>query len=124
MPCGLQEMAVAVPPGKVIGYVNQEWSCVFPTYSIRDPENSILLMIDGPLLTCRWVGRVLFTLRDPDDSSDGPSGAIMKHWSGVAQEVYTDADNFEIRFPRDLPVTTKALVLAACLLLDYMHFEH
>lgn len=44
-------------------------------------------------------------------------GAITKHWAGIRQELFTLADNFSIRFPGDLAIQAKALLLGACILL-------
>ena len=40
-----------------------------------------------------------------------------------AREVMTDADNFEITFPVETRVETKALMIGTLLLLDYTFFE-
>lgn len=50
-------------------------------------------------------------------------GKISKQWSGLAKEIFTDADNFGIQFPMDLDVKMKATMLAACFLIDFMYFE-
>merc|ERR1712008_319588 len=70
------------------------------------------LQITCPFLSFGWN----FTLRDPDGNE---LGAISKKWAGVAQELFTDADNFGVGFPRDMPSRSKALVLAAVFLIDF-----
>lgn len=51
-------------------------------------------------------------------SLDGEEiGKITKHWSGLAQEMFTVADNFSIKFPGDLSIQAKALLLGACILI-------
>lgn len=50
-------------------------------------------------------------------------GKISKQWSGVAREMFTDADFFGINFPIDLDVRMKAVMLGACFLIDAMFFE-
>lgn len=44
-------------------------------------------------------------------------GKISKQWSGVAREMFTDADFFGINFPMDLDVKMKAVMLGACFLI-------
>lgn len=44
-------------------------------------------------------------------------GRIQKQWSGLAKEIFTDADNFGITFPMDLDVKMKAILLGACFLI-------
>ncbi|GCB72490.1 hypothetical protein scyTo_0002019 [Scyliorhinus torazame] len=50
-------------------------------------------------------------------------GKISKQWSGIIRECLTDTDNFGIQFPMDLDVKIKAVLLGACLLVDFMYFE-
>lgn len=51
-------------------------------------------------------------------SLDGTQvGKISKQWSGLARELFTDADNFGISFPMNLDVRMKAVMLGACILI-------
>ena len=58
-------------------------------------------------------------------SPDGSSkvGKISKQWSGFLKEAFTDADVFGINFPIDLDVRMKAVLLGACMLIDFNFFE-
>ena len=58
-------------------------------------------------------------------SLDGQSivGEISKQWSGFMKEAVTDADIFGINFPIDLDVKMKAVLLGACMLIDFNFFE-
>lgn len=40
-------------------------------------------------------------------------GKVTKEFSGVAREMFTDADNFAVLFPMDLDVRLKATLLGA-----------
>ena len=44
-------------------------------------------------------------------------GQISKQWSGLAKELFTDADNFGVTFPIDMDVKTKATILGAVFLI-------
>mgnify|MGYP002476807468 CR=1 FL=1 len=44
-------------------------------------------------------------------------GEIKKKWSGFLKEMYTDADNFGVEFPRTATAKQKALLLAATFLI-------
>lgn len=46
-----------------------------------------------------------------------PVGQITKVWTGMGQEMFTQADNFGISFPGDLAVKMKAVLLGACILI-------
>lgn len=49
-------------------------------------------------------------------------GRINKQWTGYVQEAFTDADNFGIKFPLDLDVKIKAVLLGACFLVVSIYF--
>ncbi|KAH7966873.1 hypothetical protein HPB49_020217 [Dermacentor silvarum] len=48
---------------------------------------------------------------------------ITKQWSGLARELFTDADTFGVTFPLDLDVHVKGALIAATMLIDYLFFE-
>lgn len=48
---------------------------------------------------------------------DTKIGKISKHWSGLAREFFTDLDYFGIKFPMELDVNTKAMLLGALMLI-------
>ncbi len=52
------------------------------------------------------------------------AGKITKKWSGLMKEGFTDADNFGVMFPADWDVESKALLLGAVFLIDFVHFEN
>ncbi|XP_051674645.1 phospholipid scramblase 1 isoform X5 [Oryctolagus cuniculus] len=54
---------------------------------------------------------------------DSVVGKISKQSSGFVKEIFINAGNIEIQFPKDLSGTMKAVVLGACFLIDFMFFE-
>ena len=50
-------------------------------------------------------------------------GEIKKEWSGLGQELFTDADNFGFNMDKNLSELQKALLLSAVFLIDFMYFE-
>ncbi|KAL8559225.1 hypothetical protein ACOMHN_040349 [Nucella lapillus] len=120
--CCLQKMEVQAPPGTVIGYVRQAWSlCCIPRYKIQDAKDEIVLRIEGPCCRCNICGDIEFDVTSKD--GDTHVGTISKQWSGLAKEIFTDADNFGVTFPLDMDVKTKATTLGAVFLIDFMYFE-
>jgi len=119
-PCCLQELEVFSPPGNLIGSVHQNWSLCSPKFSIKDATGETILYIEGPFCTFSMCGDVKFKLL----SGDGQKiGKISKQWSGFVREAFTDADTFGINFPIDLDAKIKAVLIGACLLIDFMFFE-
>ncbi|XP_023568703.1 phospholipid scramblase 1-like [Octodon degus] len=50
-------------------------------------------------------------------------GRISKPCTGSVRGLLTNADKFRIQFPINLDVKSKALILGASFLIDYMYFE-
>ncbi|GAB0100827.1 Phospholipid scramblase [Sergentomyia squamirostris] len=119
-PCCLQTMEVSSPPGNVIGTVEQDWSIFTPQFSLKDHTGETVLRIEGPFCTFSICGDVEFKVLTLDGQV---VGKISKQWSGLARELFTDADHFGINFPMDLDVRMKAVLLGACFLIDVMFFE-
>ncbi|XP_065344994.1 phospholipid scramblase 1-like [Cloeon dipterum] len=120
-PCCLQTMEVTAPPGTLIGTVEQNWSIWKPHFSIKDAAGEVVLKIEGPCCTCSCGGDVNFKVLSADGKSE--MGMISKQWSGFVREAFTDADIFGISFPIGLDVKTKAVLLGACFLIDFMFYE-
>lgn len=75
----------------------------------------VVLRIKGPLCTMNMCGDVEFKVKSVDSEHD--VGKISKQWSGLAREMFSDADYFGITFPMDLDVKMKAVMLGACFLI-------
>lgn len=121
-PCCLQTMEVFSPPGCLIGSIEQNWSLIFPSFTIKNAHGDVVLRIKGPCCTSNCCcSDVEFDVL----SSNGEVkvGKISKQWTGIVKESFTDADNFGITFPMDLDVKMKAVMLGACFLIDMMFFE-
>jgi len=120
-PCCLQKIEVSAPPGNVIGYVKQKWSCIKPKFEVTDAEGTVALVIKGPWCTTACGQSVDFKVLTPDEVHE--VGRISKEWSGILKEAFTDTDNFGITFPMDLDVRCKATLIGAAFLIDYMFYE-
>lgn len=121
-PCCLQELEVQSPPGTPIGYVVQSWHPYLPKYTIQNEKKQDVLKIVGPCCTFKCCSDVNFEVLSMDETA--AVGRINKQWTGYLQEAFTDADNFGIKFPLDLDVKIKAVLLGACFLIDFMFFEN
>ncbi|KAF6026811.1 hypothetical protein EB796_014875 [Bugula neritina] len=120
-PCCLQKVDILTPNDQLIGSVKQTWSICVPNYKIRDAQENNVLSITGPFCTSSCCGDVEFEILSTH--GDIKIGTLSKLYSGVIKEAFTDADNFRVTFPMDLNVTTKASLLGAALLIDFMFFE-
>ncbi|CAN2391473.1 Phospholipid scramblase [Pristimantis euphronides] len=120
-PCCLQKLEVQAPPGNTIGYVKQNWNLCLPRFTIQNEREEDVLKIHGPCFVCSCCSDVNFQLKSLDEVS--VLGKVCKQWTGLARELFTDADNFGVNFPMDLDVKIKAIILGACFLIDFMYFE-
>ena len=108
--------------GNLIGSIKQEWSLFGPKYSILNSQDQKSLTIKGPFRSCDssiCAGDIVFRILSPESEE---IGKISKSWTGELQETPTDSDVFAITFPEILDVKTKAVLLAACFLIDFMYF--
>ena len=53
---------------------------------------------------------------------DEEIGMLTKEKGGIMQEMMTDADTFNLEFPKDCPLNHKAVLLGAVFLVDFMFF--
>ncbi|KAF0028043.1 hypothetical protein F2P81_019130 [Scophthalmus maximus] len=118
-PCCLQELEVQSPPGNTVGYVVQQWHPFSPKFLVANEHCEPVLKIHGPF--CGWscLPDVDFEILTMDEVSK--IGKISKQWSGLLREAFTDTDNFGIKFPMDLDVRMKAVMIAACFLIIPIH---
>ncbi|CAG7720111.1 unnamed protein product [Allacma fusca] len=121
-PCCLQSIEVEAPPGNRVGTVQQEWAFCIPHYNVKNGAGEVSLHIKGPFCTSSCCSDVEFLVLTSEQGSE--VGRISKQWSGIAREFFTDADNFGLSFPIDLDVKMKAVMIGACMLIDFMFFEH
>ncbi|XP_064489281.1 phospholipid scramblase 1-like isoform X2 [Ornithodoros turicata] len=120
--CCLQKVEVQAPPGVTIGFVNQNWSVIYPWFNVCDQSGKPLLHILGPCCTmsCPCCCEVRFKITTMTGEE---VGQICKQWAGLAKEAFTNADNYGISFPMDMDVHVKACLLGCAMLIDYMFFE-
>ncbi|XP_007502138.1 phospholipid scramblase 4 [Monodelphis domestica] len=118
--CAMQELEVQAPPGVALGYITQHWGCCKANFSIENEKKEHVLDMVGPCAPANCGSDTFYQIKSLDGSS---IGSICRQWPGFLQVSVTDADNYDITFPLDLNITMKAMVFAACFLIDFMFFE-
>jgi len=94
--------------------------CARKHLEVFDQKDQKIFDISGPCCPISCGGDVNF----PIENSGGISvGEISKKWRGLCAESFTDTDTFKIDFPVGADVTTKAILMGATMLVDYMFFE-
>jgi hypothetical protein len=133
--CCKQEVSISAG-GKDIGDVREAlWWCVpmYQTHSPHDntnPEYNLHMPVccGGMCVNCCAEGtkcRIPFYVFPPGAKPDNGNkiGFITKVWSGFTNELFTDADTFEVKFPEDATSDQKARLLGATFLLNQLYFE-
>ena len=100
----------------LLGTVVQNFKFFTRSFSVLDRNGNEMLQINTPSIFSPHT----FVITTADG---GACGEIKKKWSGFGQEMFTDADNFGFSFMKDLSESTKALLLSAVFLIDFMYFE-
>nr|XP_002131402.1 phospholipid scramblase 1-like [Ciona intestinalis] len=111
--------------GTHLGTIKQAQSCWIPNYHILDETNKEIFKIEGPCCICQGACCTCdfpFHIKTAD-GAESVIGSVTKQWSGLGKEMFTDATNFSVTFPKDLDVKMKAVLLGATFLIDIMFFE-
>eukprot|EP00287_Rhodomonas_sp_CCMP768_P003522 CAMPEP_0196732952 /NCGR_PEP_ID=MMETSP1091-20130531/12197_1 /TAXON_ID=302021 /ORGANISM="Rhodomonas sp., Strain CCMP768" /LENGTH=257 /DNA_ID=CAMNT_0042076287 /DNA_START=59 /DNA_END=832 /DNA_ORIENTATION=- len=132
--CCFQELQVRDAQGNEAGAtVETCYNCV-PQYNILRPDGSVEYKLSQPtccggccvnicaegICNCR----IPFYILAPEAGTGGkPTGRIVKVWSGLTNELFTDADHFEVAFPEGAGAESKARMVGALFLLNQLHFE-
>ena len=109
------EATITDASGAVMGRLKKEFSILRRTYTVMDSNGVPTFTLFGPILH-PWT----FEIR----RNGVTMGKITKKWSGLGKEIFTDADNFGIEFPADTDAQTRAVLLGAVFLIDFVHFEN
>lgn len=92
IPCCLQVLKVYDANGSLLGSIDQNWTLLIPVFSIKNASGDTVLKLRGPMCTFSLCGDVEFSVMSRDSSVE--VGKIVKQWSGLAREAFTDADHF------------------------------
>lgn len=102
--------------GTLIGAIQRKWTWFRRKYIVEGPDGQEIATLFGPFFR-PWT----FQVRMP--GSEAEVGLVQKKWSGLLKEVFTEADNFWVSFDKVTDVNLRALLFAATVLIDIVHFE-
>lgn len=109
------ELEVRDAQQRKLGSLRRRFSVVRRIYSVQDASGMATYEMYGPLLH-PWT----FEIRH----GEKVVGRIVKKWTGIGKEAFTDADTFGLTFPPGCTPAQKAVLLGAVLLVDFVHFEN
>jgi len=101
--------------GRLVGAVQKRFKILGRLFDIEDASGQPVARIDGPLLH-PWTFNVV--------RNEMEVGKIVKRWSGLLKEGFTDADTFGVEMGSpDLPIDLRKTIFGATFLIDFLHFE-
>jgi hypothetical protein len=110
-----QRLEVFGPEGRYLGALQQRFGLLTKKFDVLGPGGSVAMEMRSGLLR-------LWTF--PITRNGVEQAVIEKKWSGVLTEVFTDKDNFRVRFVgAGLTPDERLLVLAAAVFVDLQYFE-
>jgi uncharacterized protein YxjI len=109
-----QRLEVLLPDGTLIGALQQRFGIFSKKFDVVGPNGDVLMEMRSGLLSF-WTF--------PFKKGEREVGVIEKKWSGTLTEIFTDKDNFRVRFSPGLTSTEKLLMLAATVFVDLQYFE-
>ncbi|MCE9668593.1 scramblase [Myxococcus stipitatus] len=102
--------------GRELGTLVQRFRFFSRCFDIVTPGGAVVATVQGPFFK-PWTFQVL--------QRGVEQAVIRKHWSGLLQEAFSDADNFSIEFhPSCTDGRLRQLVVAAALLVDLTYFDN
>lgn len=110
-----QRLEVYGNDGRLLGALQQRWGFFTKKFDVLGPDGRVLLEMRSGLLKI-WTF--------PFYRNGAEQAVIEKKWSGAFSELFTDKDNFRVRFVSPtLSPEERILVLAAAVFVDLQYFE-
>jgi uncharacterized protein YxjI len=103
--------------GTLLGAIQRKWTWFRRKYIVEGPTGEPIATLFGPFFK-PWTFKILLT------EGQQEVGMIQKKWSGLLKEAFTDADNFWVDFAAVSDPRLRAVLFAATMLIDIVHFEN
>ena len=109
-------LEVRTPDGTGLGAIQKRWTWFRRKYTVEDANGQEIATLFGPFFR-PWTFKIRMA------GSEEEVGLLQKKWSGLAKEMFTDADNFWIQMENIPNPQLRALLFSATVLIDVVHFE-
>lgn len=103
--------------GNVLGAIERRWTWFRRKYTVEGPDGQPIATLFGPFFR-PWTFKIL--LGDTQEEV----GMIQKKWSGLLKEAFSAADNFWVDYAAVQDPQLRAVLFAAMVLIDIVHFEN
>lgn len=104
--------------GNPLGAIQRRWTWLRRKYTVEGPHGQEVATLFGPVFR-PWTFKILLPGNDKQEV-----GLVQKKWSGLAKELFTQADNFWIQFEQIQDPGLRALLFSSTVLIDVVHFEN
>lgn len=139
--CCCYQEATFTSGGEDIGMIKEDYHYCVPRFTIFDPEEKPMYKLHPPTcmggicINCCAEGnpcgkgccKASFRVYDPelsDTEGDAPYlGMIMKKPKSMMTEIFTDADVFEVNFPKEATPAQKGVLIGTSIFLNANFFE-
>lgn len=109
-------LEVSTADGQHLGALQKRWTWFRRKYTVEGPDGRELATLFGPFFR-PWTFKIIPAGQEQE------VGLIQKKWSGLAKEMFTQADNFWIEFGQVTDPHLRTLLFASTVLIDVVHFE-
>lgn len=120
--------------GNNFGRIEEPWTCCDPVFIIKDQNKDARFQIHANCCQCGLICRNslgkcsetvfnIFPLECTNFDDNNAIGTIKKVSGGFMKEFFTEADNYEVKFPPNASPEEKLLIVGATLMIDYRFFE-
>jgi len=109
-------LEVRTPDGTSLGAIQKRWTWFRRKYTVEDANGQEVATLFGPFFR-PWTFKIRMA------GSEEEVGLLQKKWSGLAKEMFSDADNFWIQMENIQNPQLRALLFSATVLIDVVHFE-
>lgn len=109
-------LEITAPDGRLLGVIQLRFSIFTKSFDVYDGHHRLLFEVRSPVWRI-WT----FSFK----RSGKEHARILKKWSGIGYEMFTDRDNFLVEFDdRELSGDERAVVVAAAIYVDLRYFEN
>jgi uncharacterized protein YxjI len=109
-------LEVRTADGQPIGALQKRWTWFRRKYTVENAQGQEIATLFGPFWR-PWTFKIMVP------GSEAELGLIQKKWSGLAKEMFTQADNFWIELDQVRDPQLRTLLFASTVLIDVVHFE-
>ena len=110
-----QRLEVREPQGRRLGVIERRFAILSKRFVVEDSNGRELMSVYSPFFKF-WTF--------PFATQGRERARVLKRWSGVGYEMFTDKDSFLVEYlDTSLSVEERGLVLSAAIYIDLKYFE-